>query len=117
MLYRIGAIQEVITVADRFPAGVTAKLCECITVLNDAYNAPRDYFRIGGYALLAECEDDLQAIKAIIDFEITPCEWIIKLCDFLCALYLLGDDFSIVTFMPVAIAPTTLLKKLQGETV
>ena len=112
LIYRVGTLEEIITISSLFPAGVIEKLCECITTLNDAYGLNRDYVHIGGYALLAQTHEDFSAIQDIITY---PYEWIIQLHDYLCILYLLGDDFSVVLFLPAAIAPYNIKKHLQGE--
>lgn len=112
MLYRIGTLEEIAKVSLLFPVEVTEKLTECITILDDAYGDNRDYLHIGGYALLAQTREDFSAIQDIITY---PYEWIIPLHDYLCILYLLGDDFSVVLFLPAAIAPDNIKKHLQGE--
>lgn len=115
MIYRIGTIADLANTSLIIPLEVSQKLTECIAILDDAYGANRDYFRTGGYALLIDDIADVSALQAIIDFESIPCEWIIRLRNYLCALYLLGDDFSIVVCMPIAIAPIAIKKQLQGE--
>ena len=68
----------------------------------------------GGYSLIAETLEDVNQIRAIIDFEQHLPEWVDRLDgDYLSALYLLNDDYSIVVFMPTAIAPETLLHELE----
>lgn len=112
MLYRIGTLEEVAKISSLFSAEVIEKLTECIAILDDAYGDNRDYLHIGGYALLAQTHEDFSMIQ---DITTHPHEWIIQLPDYLCILYLLGDDFSIVLFLPVAIAPNNIKKHLQGE--
>ena len=112
MLYRIGTLEEIANISSQFHAEVTEKLTECITILDDAYGTDRDYLHIGGYALLAQTREDFSTIQDITQ---NPYEWIIQLYDYLCILYLLGDDFSVVLFIPAAIAPNNIKKHLQGE--
>jgi len=67
-----------------------------------------------GYSLIAETADDLASIREIIDFDTHPCEWADRLDEeYLSALYLLNDEFSIVVFMPVTVAPPALLSELE----
>ena len=50
----------------------------------------------------------------VIDLNTHPCEWADRLDDeYLSALYLLNDDFSVVVFMPITVAPPALLKELE----
>jgi len=114
MLYRIGTVKEIDTIRMKFPEAVIEQLHYCTKTLDDDYGADRDYLQSGGYSLLAECKEDLIGIKPIIDFDNHPCEWADRLDgDFLSALYLMNDDYSIVVFVPVSIAPPTLLSDLE----
>lgn len=116
MLYRIGTRRELASLVDRLPPGIRRKLLHCLSVLDRAYGAERDYLESGGYALVAESEADLWQLQKTIDLETEPCEWITLLeGNHLCALHLPGDDFAILVFMPVEIAPVTMLKQLKGE--
>ena len=113
MLYRIGTAKEIDCICDKFPSAVTEKLEHCTAVLDEAYGTNRNYLQSGGYSLLAENADDMVGIRKIIR-EDHPCEWADRLDgDFLSALYLLNDDFSVVVFMPISIAPPTLLEELE----
>ena len=114
MLYRIGTVKEMRPLYDKFHEDVIAQLFHCTKVLDDIYGAERDYLQSGGYSLIAETTDDLSGIREIIDFDTHPCEWADHLDgDYLSALYLLNDDFSVVVFMPITIAPPTLLSELE----
>ena len=114
MLYRIGTVKEIKPLYDKFHEDVIAQLYHCTKVLDDIYGADRNYLQSGGYSLIAETLEDVSAIGEIIDFDTHPCEWADPLeGGFLSALYLLNDDFSVVVFMPIAIAPPTLLSELE----
>ena len=114
MLYRIGTVKEIQPLYGKFHEDVVKQLHYCTRTLDAAYGADRDYLQSGGYSLIAETTDDLSGIWEIIDFDTHPCEWADRLDgDFLSALYLLNDDFSVVVFMPIAIAPPTLLNELE----
>ena len=116
MLYRIGTVKEIDAIEEKFPREIVNKLYHCTSVLDEAYGADRDYLQSGGYSLLAENEQDLDGIKPIIDFDTHPCEWADPIGkEHLSALYLLNDNFSIVVFMPIAIAPPELLSELEDQ--
>lgn len=114
MLCRIGTVKEISPLYGKLPDGILRHLYRCTQILDDAYGAERDYLQSGGYSLIAEAADDLPGIREIIDLDKHPCEWADRLGgDFLSALYLLNDDYSVVVFMPIAIAPPVLLKELE----
>lgn len=112
MLYRIGTVKEIDAIENNFPREIVNKLYHCTSVLDEAYGADRDYLQSGGYSLLAENEQDLAGIREVIR-EDHPCEWADRHGDYLSALYLLNDDFSVVVFMPITIAPPDLLSELE----
>ena len=114
MLYRIGTVSEIRNLKNLFPIEVLGQLFVCTAILDDAYGEERDYLRSGGYSLIAETAEDLQGIMEVIDLNTHPCEWADRLDDeYLSALYLLNDDFSVVVFMPITVAPPALLKELE----
>ena len=114
MLYRIGTVKEIRPLYGKFPEDVIEQLHYCTRTLDAAYGPDRDYLQSGGYSLIAETADDLSGIREIIDFDTHPCEWADRLDEaYLSALYLLNDDFSVVVFMPVAIAPPALISELE----
>ena len=109
MLYRIGTVNEIATLPSHIPLSVLEKLHFCVSTLDTAYGSPRDYLHIGGYCLVIETVSDFFSLSALIDIENQPHEWAERLDgNFLSLLYLLGDDFSIVLFMPAEIAPKSL---------
>jgi len=112
---RIGNLEEVIALPDSLPRKVKHKLNEVICILDLAYGWDRDYLCTGGYCLLAESEEDLTELRTIIDLEEDPCEWVYEISGYLTALYLLGDDFSVVVFIPASIAPKTLSERLEDK--
>ena len=114
MLYRIGTVKEIVPIKNKFTEDVINQLYYCTKTLDDAYGVGRDYLQSGGYSLIAETADDLSAIQKLINLDEHPCEWADRLDgDYLSALYLMNDDFSIVVFMPIAIAPPTLQSELE----
>ena len=114
MLYRIGTVKEIGILRGSFTRDIFEQLNACTQTLDEAYGADRNYSETGGYSLIAETREDIDQIRAIINFEQHPCEWVDRLDgDYLSALYLMNDDYSIVVFMPLAIAPEVLLHELE----
>ena len=116
MLYRVGTEKELPIVASRLPGRVMTEVYQGILVLDAEYGTERDYTLDGGYSLILETADDLAELKRIIDIDAHPCEWATKIgtdTGYLSALYLLNDDFSIMVYMPIAIATETILRDLE----
>lgn len=117
MLHKIGLQCELVSLTDRLPLTLLRRLSSYLSTLEKCYGRDRDYLSVGGYILIAEEQGDLAEMKNVIDLETEPCEWVVEATkDFLCCLFLKGDDFSIVVTLPIAIAPQTLLDQLKGET-
>lgn len=114
MLYCIGTYREATALPVAFPADVKQKLLCSTAYLDSEYGAKRNYLESGGYSLIAQTYEDLLKAKEVVDFEVHPCEWVNRLDgDFLSALFVINDDFTISLFMPVEIAPKAILKELE----
>ena len=116
LLYKIGTERELLAIEGKLPKQVYGDLYTGIVVLDAEYGAERDYLQLGGYSLIVETEEDLAELKAIIDYETHPCEWAVREarnCGYLNALYIVNDDFSIMVYMPIAIAPDAILNDVE----
>lgn len=119
MLYRIGTKAEAQTMQTKLPKSAYRELLRCADILDEAYGAERNYLKVGGYFMIAETYEDICKIKKVVDYETALCEWV-KLIPgiyaYISVLYLLGDDYSVVIFMPLAVAPKTILNQLKEKT-
>ena len=114
MLHRIGTGTELRSLNGRFPEAVMKHLTHCTEVLDSSYGADRDYLTVGGYSLIAEDRNDISSICAVVDIETYPYEWVKSLDGgYLSILYLLGDDFAVVVFIPAECAPAAVTKDLE----
>lgn len=113
MLYRIGTESEIPMIEEILPLPVLKSLLKCTVLLDYAYGPDRRYQEIGGYSLIAQNSDDVEEMRKAVDFTTHPCEWVDRVEDYIAAMYLLNDDYSIVLFIPVAIAPETILNELE----
>ena len=116
MLYRIGTEKDLATVKDKLPQQVYEDLTIGVVVLDSEYGENRDPFQEGGYSLIAEMADDLEELKAIVDYEHHPAEWVVREsrnCGYLCCLFVMNNDFSIMLYLPEAIAPAAILRDLE----
>ena len=117
MLYRICTKYDLNTIRSKLPETVYSALLYNINILDEVYGTPRNPLTSGGYSILAETVDDLSELKSIIDYDTHPCEWAIRVPDsgnYLSALYIINDDFSIMLFLPAAIAPTAIHAELDA---
>lgn len=114
MFYRIGTQAELPIMEKKLPELVYAKLAANIRILDTGYGADRNYMESGGYAVVLETKEDLQEFEHIVDYDRHPCEWADQEADrYLSALYLLNDDYGVVVFMPIDIAPRAILEDLE----
>lgn len=118
MLYKIGTLKEAKTMEGKIPDSVFSELIRDVAVLDSDYGEDRNYLESGGYAVIAETGDDVLGLQKIIDYEKHPCEWSAVVesdSGYLAALYLLNDDYAIMLFMPIAVAPDVILNDLEDE--
>ena len=116
MLHIIETKEKLSTVAKAVPSAIHTELLALVMRLDAEYGADRDPLDEGGYAIVITDADDLAALRTIIDIDSHPCEWAQRTGkdgSFCYALYLLNDDFSITVYMPVDIAPNTILQDLE----
>ena len=116
LLQRIGTQGELPSLRSPLPDCVREEVLRCAAVLDAEYGAERDYLESGGYILIAESADDLREVRKVIDYGTHPCEWADRLGgegEYISALYLLNDDFSVVLLLPAAIAPDTIINELE----
>ena len=115
MLYRVGTQAEWMALEGMFHYSIMEELKAYLDVLDLEYGIDRDYMEVGGYALVVESEEDLERVKAVLDYDSHPCEWAMRLwggAGYVSALYLLNNEFSIQLYMPESIAPDDVLQEL-----
>ena len=115
MLYTLGTANELSLLPSHLPQGLRTEVLTGLVVLDAEYGENRNYYESGGYSVIAETALDIPGLKAIIDYEKHPCEWATKIgrTGFVSALYILNNDFSIMVYLPQAIAPTAILSELE----
>ena len=116
MLRKYRTAAEVYASASDLPEEVFTELLRGAVVLDSEYGEDRDCNSSGGFSLVAETAEDLQQVKTILNYDTYPCEWVTRLGNsgYLSALYILNNDFSIMLFLPEAIAPYMLLKEIEN---
>ena len=115
MLYTIGTAHELPLLPSHLPEELRTEILTCLVVLDAEYSESRNYLESGGYSVIAETVEDIPGLKAIIDYEKHPCEWATKIgrTGFVSALYIINNDFSIMVYLPQAIAPTAIINELE----
>lgn len=115
MIYKHGTVSEVYPTALRFPDEVFTELLRGAAMLDSEYGEDRDPYESGGYSIVVENADDLPAILETINIYSRPCEWATRLgsSGFISVLYIFSNDYSVMVFMPQAIAPQAILNELE----
>ena len=115
MLYRVGTKKELSTLPCVLPEKVYAELLRGLAILDAEYGAERDSLLIGGFSLIAENREDVSQIKNYVDYDRHPPEWVTKISTtgYLSALFIMNNDFSIMVYLPVTIAPEAIKKELE----
>ena len=116
MLYRIGHKKDVYHCGCKFHKRVLQEVYAGLMILDEEYGYERNWEERGGYAILAENAEDVDAIKAYVDIEKHAPEWVtsISYTGITSALFVLNNDFSIIVYMPKEILPQSLLSELEG---
>ena len=117
MLHKIGTLKELDATELTLPECVMTELTRDIAILDCEYGSQRIWSESGGYSMVVETAEDLPEFTKIVDVERHPCEWATRLgrnSGWLSALFLFGDDYAIMAFMPIAIAPKAILADLEG---
>lgn len=115
MIYEVGTVSEIAKLQSKLPAPVLKKLHHVTATLDEVYGCDRDWKRTGGYTILAETKEDLDAIDSV-NMETDIFEWVDYIpseSPYCASLYLRGDDYSIVLIAPVAIMPQNVLDELE----
>ena len=113
MIYTIGTAREIPSLPCMLPRSVQRELLRCTMALDREYGEDRDYHQTGGYSVIVETDEDVSSIKPMLNIDAHFPEWVDKVDRYAAALYLLNDDFSVVLFVPLAIAPKTILNELE----
>lgn len=115
MLYRIGHKKDVYSCGCKFPKRALQEVYTGLMVLDETYSYDRNWDQEGGYSILAETAEDVEAVKAYVDWARHPPEWVtsISYTKIISALFIMNNDFSIMVYMPQEVAPQSLLDELE----
>lgn len=115
MLFRIGHKRDVYSCGCKFHKRALQEVYTSLMILDETYGYNRNWEHEGGYSILAENLEDVEAIKAYVDYEHHPPEWVtrISFTKILSALFIMNNDFSIMLYLPQEYAPQVLLSELE----
>lgn len=115
MLYYIGTTKDVSILEGRLPSRLVSEICRGVVVLDAEYEEDRDYFKEGGYSLIVETAEDLQQATERFDPNRHFCEWATRIGNtgFASALYIFNNEFTVMLYLPIAIANNDILENLE----
>lgn len=115
MLYRIGHKKEAYSCGCKFPRRALQEVYTGLMILDEEYGYDRNWEHEGGYSILVDTAEDVEAIKAYMDFDKHPPEWVTSISHtgITSAFFILNNSFSIIVYMPKEILPQSLLKELE----
>ena len=114
MLYTIGTTAEIPTLPSYLPEKLVTEIFQGLVILDAEYEPTRNYLEIGGYSIIAETSEDISNFTHI-NLHTRPPEWatFIGNTGYISALYIMNNDFSIMLFTPLSIAPIIIRKELE----
>lgn len=115
MIYIVGNAKQAIKSRIMLPKDVAEELISTSIALDRAYGAERNCLEIGGYSVIIDDADDLPMLSSIVDYNRHLAEDTMKVDDYIVAVYVFNNDYSIALFVPTAIAPNRILNDLIEE--
>ena len=110
-MHVIKTTAEAWQLAGEVPEEVLTELIRGAAVLEAEYGDGE----AGGYAIVIQSDADMEEAKELLDYSTMICEWATRLGDsgYLSALYILDNEFSVVLYMPISLAPDNILLELE----
>ena len=110
-MHVIKTTAEAWQLAGEVPEEVLTELIRGAAVLEAEYGDDG----AGGYAIVMQSAADMEEAKDLVDYSTMICEWATRMGDsgYLSALYILDNEFSVVLYMPISLAPDNILLELE----
>lgn len=110
-MHVIKTTAEAWQLTDEVPEEVLTELVRGAAVLEAEYGDGG----AGGYAIVMQSDADMEEAKDLLDYSTMICEWATRLGDsgYLSALYIPDNEFSVVLYMPISLAPDNILLELE----
>lgn len=115
MFYCLGTTKECVGLDGKIPQRVYDEVLRGIAVLDAEYGPTRDYFSTGGCSVIANTRKDLFCARQFFDYTKSRCEWATRLGDsgYCSALYLLSNEYSVMLYIPIALANNDILENIE----
>ena len=112
----LGTVKECADLQGKIPQRIYDEVLRGIAVLDAEYGPTRDYFSSGGYSLITDTRKDLFRARQFFDYTKSHCEWSTRLGDsgYCSALYLQSNEFSVMLYIPIALANDDILRNLEN---
>lgn len=115
MIHIVGNAKQAIKARTILPKVVADELIRTSEELDRAYGAERNCLEVGGYSVIIDDMDDLPMLSSIVDYNSHLAEDAKKVGDYIVAVYVFNNDYSVALFAPTAIAPDSILNDLIEE--
>lgn len=114
-MFVVGCLEDIKHCYQELPVEVLNDLAEKCILLDYAYGSDRNYFQVGGYSVVLQGVADIEVLKGSVDIYSYICEWSSKVGEssYVSALYVLNDDFTIMVYLPIEIAPENILNSIE----
>ena len=120
-MIKIGTSKDLTRSKLEVPAEVQLEIQQTINLLDDSYGETRDVDKdLGGYALIIVEEEDINECNKLgITFDDTFIPEYVLLIEaeegeaYTQSLFLANDDYAIITFIPLHLAPQYLVNMLE----
>lgn len=115
MYFCAGTAKECTALYGYLPQRVIGEVLRGLVVLDAEFGQRRNYYREGGYSLVADTMDDLCRTREIFDDRKYLCEWATRIGNtgFCSALYLLSNEFSVMLYIPISLANKDILENME----
>ena len=111
MLYIIGNAYEIGKYSGIINERVLRDIGVSIKNLEYSYGMGFDYTKVGGYSVIVDSADDITAFSETLNIDLGRFEWIapVEDSDYVTALFVVSNDFTVTLYLPKAIAPKCFL--------
>ena len=113
----VGTLNEVQKLKGMFLDSLLDAVSKDCEILDAEYGDDRNYCVSGGFAVIVECIEDFEHLRKIINFNIYMYEFFNVIADtsYVSAVYVINDDYAISVFMPLTLAPTSIIESINAE--
>lgn len=112
MLRKIGTVAQVKKIKEQLHPDLYQAITHDLYLMDSIYGSGRSYFTHGGYSVIVDSKDDLPELQNIIDLKSHAPEELqfYSSCNYLSALFLMNNDFSIMVWIPASLVKSFLDK-------